>query len=398
MRKYFYLCGVIFLSMNLFAQQRVPNTGEESQYCSWKKNKLTVEYNQIVLSNTIGWRYDQIYSDEFEGNHINTSKWNIPNNTWHSPNSAVGFINSPNNVRTENGKLRLSVTANEDSLLCYCSWDTVSQYIVPKLLAGRVSSTQLIRYGYFETLCYLPKNHNYWPCFWTYHRDAFNEDYDEVDIFERTRSDSTDKPNIIRQNCYNNIGYPDQSQITQILTFPDSITGKTIVFGAEILPEEVVFYINGHVSSHLKYHPSPIQDSLNPLYTCTDIEEMIEMHALLTLTCDPTQTSIPLPQESALFEYFRCYKLERGDVNTYHPTVFIPSDESTKVYPHVIIGGSGCTAVVNTSTAVWAEQDILLDKGFEVPVGTTFSARVISVPNPESSPLYIQNCHNSNEN
>lgn len=95
MRKYFYLCGVIFLSMNLFAQQRVPNTGEESQYCSWKKNKLTVEYNQIVLSNTIGWRYDQIYSDEFEGNHINTSKWNIPNNTWHSPNSAVGFINSP---------------------------------------------------------------------------------------------------------------------------------------------------------------------------------------------------------------------------------------------------------------------------------------------------------------
>ncbi len=112
------------------------------------------------------------------------------------------------------------------------------------------------------------------------------------------------------------------------------------------------------------------------------------MHVLLTLTCDPTQTTIPLPNESTWFEYARCYKLERGCVETYHPTIFTPTNESTKVYPHIILGGTGCSANVNTATAIWAEQDIILDKGFELSAGTRFSARVISVPDPEHSPLY----------
>ena len=45
--------------------------------------------------------------------------------------------------------------------------------------------------------------------------------------------------------------------------------------------------------------------------------------------------------------------------------------------------------------AVWAEQDIILDKGFTLSAGTAFSARVINHgdENPAESPLYIQNCH-----
>lgn len=82
-----------------------------------------------------------------------------------------------------------------------------------------------------------------------------------------------------------------------------------------------------------------------------------------------------------------------------HPIDFTPSNESTKVYPHVILGGTGCVANVSTSSAIWAEQDIILDKGFELSEGTSFSARVISVPDASNSNLYIQNCHyNHNEN
>ncbi|MBR4838340.1 MAG: hypothetical protein IK004_07880 [Bacteroidales bacterium] len=79
--------------------------------------------------------------------------------------------------------------------------------------------------------------------------------------------------------------------------------------------------------------------------------------------------------------------------NSYHPLVFTPSAESCKVYPNVILGGDGYTATVNTSTAVWAEQTIILDKGFEIPAGVTFSARRIKHgwDNAETSPLYIGN-------
>lgn len=85
------------------------------------------------------------------------------------------------------------------------------------------------------------------------------------------------------------------------------------------------------------------------------------------------------------------HKLKKGGIEIYHPVTYQPSSESTKVYPHVILGGDGHSAIINTSTAVWAEQDIVLDKGFELSANTPFSARVISVPN-QYSPLYIQNC------
>lgn len=387
MKKLLYLCSILLLSMNTMAQQNHLISSKESSYCQWHKKLLDVEYHQDCIPFTPGWRYDSIHSDEFDSININGSKWSIPNEAWHSPNTAVGFVNFRENIRTEDGKLFLSVTANNDSIQCYCSWDTIHPYIIPKLLTARLFSSYK-QYGYFETECYLPKNHNIWPCFWLYRRNTSVKNYDEVDVFERTSTDNTNHPNIIRQNCYSQVDYPDESKITQVLTFPDSITGKSSVFGVEILPEEVVFYINGHVSSHLRYNESITLPNIKNTFTCTDIVEMIPMHVLLTLTCDPTQTTIPLPNESTWFEYARCYKLERGCVETYHPTIFTPTNESTKVYPHIILGGTGCSANVNTATAIWAEQDIILDKGFELSAGTRFSARVISVPDPEHSPLY----------
>lgn len=375
------------------AQSNDKSFNEDSQYCNWREKRLYLDYHSNHLPITAGWRYDSIYSDEFESTNLST-KWNAYHKKWDGKNTHVGYINSQQNICIKNGKLYLIVTENVTNISCYCSWNTVgSHYIVPELLSGWLMYSDKIRYGYFETECYLPKNHNYWPCFWLYRRDDAINDYDEVDVFERTKADGTDQPNIIRQNCYNKNGYPDYSKTTQILTFPDSISGTVSVFGVEILPKEVVFYINGHVSSHLQYNENLSAFNSWNTYTCTDVEEMIPMHMLLTLTCDPTQISLPLPHDSAWFEYTRCYKLERGSMDTYHPTTFAPSNESTKVYPHVVLGGTGCTAQINTSTAIWAEQDIILDKGFELSANTAFSARVISVPDPMNSELYKHNSH-----
>lgn len=395
MKKYIYLCCIIVLfGLKAMSQSINHSINHNNHLCSYREKKLAIEYHRNRLPYTQGWIYDTINSDEFDGTTIDTNKWIVSNETWHSPNIHVGFVNFPSNVRTEDGKLYLEVTMNTDSIECCCSWDSTEYHChIPELISGWLTSSSKIRYGYFETECYLPKNHNYWPCFWTCRRDTEINDYDEVDVFERTSSNNTNLPNVIRQNCYNKLDYPDVSKTTQILTFDDSITGKSSVFGVEILPEEVVFYINGHVSSHLRYNSDASSFNTWNTFSCSDIEQMLPMRILLTLTCDPTQTNLPLPHESAWFEYFRCYKLDRGGVETYHPVVFIPSDESTLVYPHVIIGGTGCTANVTVPTALWAEQDIILDKGFELSASTPFSARVISVPKPEISPLYKQNCY-----
>lgn len=395
MKKFVYLCTMLLFSLNMMAQIVNDRQLPDSLYCPWGYKDLNVRYQSIHYPITPGWRCDSIHSDEFNGAIIDTTKWVVKDRSWHKQNGHVGFLDSYDNVSVKDGKLFLSVTENTDSLDFFCSWCSESNSdstIIPELISGWITFCSSIRYGYIETECYLPKNHNYWPCFWTTGRDYIsNDDYDEVDVFERTSSNQTDYPNKIRQNCYNGAGCTYPSYLTQILTFPDSITGKTIVFGAEILPEEVVFYINGQVSSHLRYDENHDHYNHWNTFTCTDIEEMIPMHMILSLICDSDQTTIPIPQESSWFEYVRCYKLERGSGSTFHPTVFSPSNESTKVYPHVVLGGVGYTSNVNTPTAIWAEQDIILDKGFELASNTAFSARVINVPDPEHSKLYIQN-------
>lgn len=362
---------------------------EDSQYCDYVRKDLSLEYHTNSVPLTAGWRYDTDFSDEFSGTTINTTKWNVANHYYHPNNPHMGYMNLPQNIYISSDTLFLNVEANDSHVVCYEYGANISNSVVPYLISGGITTTNTFQFGYVETECYLPKNHHYWPCFWGTNR--ISDYYDEVDVFERTRGSGTDYPNVIRQNCYEGSNTTHPSFATQILTFPDSITGRPFVFGAEILPKEVVFYINGHVTSHLKFHEEEAWANSWNTFTCTDIEEMIPMKFKLTLNCDSCCIRIPQPHEPAWFNYARFYKLERGSLNTYHPTIFTPSAESTKVYPHVILGGEGCTATVNTPTAVWAEQDIVLEKGFVVTEGTSFSARVIQVPDPQNSPLYVNN-------
>lgn len=394
MKKFLYLCGMMLICINIIAQEKNSLEHDSLRYCHGKHYKyLDVRFDTSRISLTPGWRYDSILSDEFDSTAINTRKWIIKDRGYHQHFTTVGYLNDSANICLKNDSLVLSVTENTYGIYCYFKNDNEeTDSVRPALLSGWMSSNNKLRYGYIETECYLPKNHHYWPCLWTTGRDKKIDDYDEVDVFERTDSHNTDYPYKIRQNCYNGSATTHESFLSSILTFKgqDSITGRSTVFGAEILPGEVVFYINGRVTNHVKYHDGWENDWNT--FTCTDVEEMIRTKIVLSLTCPSSETNIPQPHESAYFKYFRCYKLERGNVDTYHPTVFSPSDESTMVYPHVIVGGTGCVANISTSTAIWAEQDIILDKGFELSAGTSFSARVISVPDHQDSNLYMQNC------
>lgn len=390
MKKFVYLCVVMLLSLNIMAQNLdgIRGASEERVYCRDSTTKFYKHLSETISPTSIpitpGWIALTGFCDEFNGTSLDENKWVVKDKQIHYYQPEVGFLNSIDNVSERDGKLYLTVTPNVDSIMCQN--DKTGLWKVPKLLSGWIRTQGSFRYGYIETRCYLPKNHHYWPCFWTTGRT--NNDYDEVDVFERTNGHGTDYPNIIRQNCYDGTPAANHSYLSQILSCSQNISGDSLVFGAEILPHEIVFYINGKVSSHVKYDET-LYNSWNT-FTCTDIDEMVPMNVIFSLTCAPTQQTVPLPQESAWFDYFRCYKLVRGSVDTYHPVVFSHSPQSTMVYPHVILGGNGHVANVTTPTAIWAEQDIVLDKGFELSAGTSFSARVISVPNPNTSSLYLR--------
>ena len=149
--------------------------------------------------------------------------------------------------------------------------------------------------------------------------------------------------------------------------------------------EENVSVSNGRLVLSAKYDEEP------QIYTSFGNNPPTSMNF------NPVNGNMPQPDEDFAVEYFRCYKLARGSINTYNPSVFTPSAESRKVYPNIVLGGNGHTALINTSTAVWAEQSIVFDTGFELSSGVSFSARIINhgSENPATSPLYIIN--NPNE-
>lgn len=392
MRKIVYFCVLIFIGIDSMAQTLNEKSNTESTYCNMLEKQITFKYSNVQLPVVDGWIIDTTYSDEFEGSAVNENKWDIYNRYVHGNNLLVAAMNDYANVI--NGKLVLSA--------CYSPEGVSINGTTIHFLTGSVISKKQIRYGYYEIECYLPRNHHLRPCFWTWgekkhgQNDKYN-DYNEIDVNENP----DESPFDIQQNAYTNINHSNISKTRQHLRvvdsneYPDSIMGKTSRFGVEVLPYEIVWYINGRVSGHLVYSDDNAATNSFSMFTCSDIMKMRPMHIRLSFnfTPDINNNAVPSPYEDFTVEYFRCYKMERGSQNTYHPSVFTPSAESCKVYPNVILGGSGYTAVVNTSTAIWAEQSIILDEGFTLTAGNTFSARIIKhgTETPSSSPLYIGN-------
>lgn len=354
----------------------------DTVFCSNFEKTIVLQFPLTQMPIADGWVYDSLYSDEFEDTIFNLNKWSRFDHYYHLNNPSIGYLQE--NVKIIDGHLVLSV--------CYDSTGTVYHYdslnndALLFYSTGGIYSKRYIRYGYYEAECYLPKNHHFRPCFWTIGGDS---EYDEIDLFELTYR--TDSPYKFLQNEYSNVHDNRSSKTRQELIMSDSITGKTSRFGVEVLPYEIVFYVNGQVTSRL-IHDNNLGNTTNA-FTCSDITKTVPMQVRLTFSTD-VSNGIPQPHEDFTVNYFRCYKLNRGNSDIYHPVVFVPSSESCKVYPHIVLGGTGYTATITSPTAIWAEQDIVFDKGFELSAGTAFSARVIrhGDENPEDSPLYISNC------
>lgn len=391
MKKIVYFCTLMFIVINSMAQTEISQKNwQTSNDFNPLEKYLRFQYSSSQVPVADGWIIDTVFSDEFDKTSLNAYKWYDNDGHIHENNLHVGSVSQ--NVQVKNGKLFLS--AYYDPIGVRMKMDNNTYYLI-HYLTGCITSNYYIRYGYYEVECYLPNNHNLRPCFWLWgevkegEHDSYN-DYNEVDVNENP-GDILE----IQHNIYTNYKRPNFSGTRQHLHILDTLMGKTTRFGVEVLPYELVWYINGRVSSHLRYTNDTANVNSFGMFTYSDITKTRPMQPILSfnISVDTLVPAIPSPYEDFTIEYFRCYKMERGRPNTYHPSVFTPSAESCKVYPNVILGGSGYTAVVNTSTAVWAEQSIILDEGFTLTAGNTFSARIIQhgTENPEVSPLYIGN-------
>jgi len=324
---------------------------------------------------TSGWILSVPHSDEF--NSFNTSKWRCYHNVAHKMSSHAAFKSE--NVTVKNGMLVLSMKKENPPLYLPHHFQRPPwKYFYYS--SGYIEMIDTIRYGYLEARCYLPNSLIQNACFWLFgNKEGGEYEYDEIDVFEKNFDDKNyGGPNVLMQNVYHNLESDTESLVPQFISFSQPATARWATFAVEWLPKEITFYIDGHITSRLVYNPAWAHNS--NIFTCGKIENAVRQRIQLSYSLRDTIVNSSLLNEEFKVDYVRCYKLKEGFNYEYWPTSFSMSDPYIfRVHKKLRLGGAGRTAFINTSTNItlWAKEEIVFEKGFEVSAGTPFTARRI---------------------
>lgn len=375
---------IIFIAITLYALSIY-----SQNYCYWlDKDKHYDNVPTNILPITTGWIEYAPFTDEFDS--LDNTKWVIINDT-HSMSPNAYFSNSIDNVDTINGKLLLKAKMLSSPYLIGGNFYNYS--------SGYICSIDTIRYGYIEMKCKLPSNIALAPCFWLCGIKGQNSypfngyEYDEIDVFELFLPDNnfdTDIEDIdksLMHNFYHNLDGPltTKSCLRQKISFTNSFLNQDIIFAVEWLPEEIHYYVNGHITKSVKYadmNSGWVHNDSD--FTCTNFLNAIGQRFQISLSVNRLIETYPDVSQAFEIDYVRSYKLEEGFDYEYWPSSFSMSDPNMfKVHKSIRLGGNGHTATIpqNENITIWATDGIVLDNGFTVVGNTIFTARNIATTN-----------------
>ena len=363
-------------------------------YCGTTDQSFILKKKQLgnvptdIIPITKGWIEYAPFTDEFDS--LDNTKWVIINDT-HSMSPNAYFSNSIDNVDTINGKLLLKAKMLSSPYMIGGNYYNYS--------SGYICSIDTIRYGYIEMKCKLPQNIALAPCFWLCGikgQDSYpftGYEYDEIDVFELFLPDNKldvaieniDKT--FMHNFYHNLDdtLTTRSCLTQIISFTNSFLNQDIIFAVEWLPEEIHYYVNGHITKSVKFAEKSSGWVHNDSdFTCTNFLDAIGQRFQISLSVNSLIETYPDVSQAFEIDYVRSYKLVEGFDYEYWPSSFSMSDPNMfKVHKSIRLGGNGHTATIpqNENITIWATDGIVLDKGFTVVGNTIFTARNIATTN-----------------
>ena len=167
-----------------------------------------------------------IWSDEFNGNELDNTKWaSCPE--WHRQGGS--YWSKENAWLNGNGQLKLKVTEHNDSVFCG---------------AIRTHKRYNQKYGYFEVKCKVPQIHGGWAAFWLMPYGnkvgGLGNDGTEMDVFESINGWNGKVNQALHWDGYG----PEHQKASKSMTNWGLYDGKYHVFGMMWTPYEYIFYID----------------------------------------------------------------------------------------------------------------------------------------------------------
>lgn len=176
--------------------------------------------------------YQLVWSDEFEGENVDTQKWNfeIGGNGWGNQELQY-YTNRPENIFIRDQKLVIKALYEE--------------YGTRNFTSARISTQNKmsVKYGKIEARIKLPKGKGTWPAFWMMPQNSTYGGWPrsgEIDIMEHVGSN----PNMISyalhtQSKNGNLGNNWHNQI-----YPGDVEGVFHTYSIEWLEDRIAFYFD----------------------------------------------------------------------------------------------------------------------------------------------------------
>lgn len=260
-------------------------------------------------------KFTQTWSDEFEGDEIDSGKWG---SEWWVTMRKGGYWHE-DMASVKNGNLVISTQYFDNPLenRYYEKWKDSINFDEYK--AGYYSTILTTRgkfeqcYGYFETRCILPASNGLWSAFWlmnegVYNVDGKGDDGTEIDVFESMYyCDHWRGLDAVAANLHYD-GYEDgkhQHQNVGTFFIENNPYEEYNTYGLEWNKDEYIFYINGNEVG--RSNAGGVSD--NPEYLLLSVEVAGENGvAKAGNKGDITKTLKKGESADFVIDYVRCYQ------------------------------------------------------------------------------------------
>jgi len=182
-----------------------------------------------------------IWSDEFNAEQLDTSKWKFnlgngcPTNCGFGNNELQTYTKDNNNVRLENGSLIIEAHAS-DSL---------------KYTSAKLNSIEDWKYGRIEVRVKLPQGRGTWPAVWMMPKERNYGGWPksgEIDIMEHVGYDQDVIHGTIHTESFNHIIGTQKGKTIKI----DNVSNTFHVYSIQWTSDAITFYVDGVEYNHIK--------------------------------------------------------------------------------------------------------------------------------------------------
>lgn len=180
-----------------------------------------------------------VWSDEFNGNHLDPKKWvAVTNDSGYGNNEQEYYTSRPANVQVDNGILLLTArrekyTGKNGQTRLYTS--------------GRIETRGRfeLKYGRVEARIKMPRGQGIWSAFWMLGSDYARVGWPncgEIDIMENVGFEPSEV-----HGSLHGPGYSGSNPLTGVYTLPDGrhFSDGYHTFAAEWSPHAIRFYVDG---------------------------------------------------------------------------------------------------------------------------------------------------------